>query len=291
VPTCRLAELARRIDAVNATPAPIVGFSTGHVDDPVDNLWIEVRKRPRHAPVKRGCARLAQSPRERASTPWHGLPRSRHHDRGERTMSRYRMYFAVCMAAGVLSSASAQKVATPDLPSPRHSQKVSVPAAPPRKGMTWGVGARLSADDAIVFVSCHGRPAIEGHGCEAYVGDTVCSRKRPLLCLSPDGRERPDGIATPASGGAMEAGFYSGWSGGRVALTRAVRGNRFARRTDADAYCAATFGGGWRVAEHHDGVTVDGRHGGWGFVAIGRVADTSRFWVAIDDTRANCWDP
>jgi hypothetical protein len=69
-----------------------------------------------------------------------------------------------------------------------------------------------------------------------------------------------------------------------------VRGDAFARRSDADAYCAAAFGQGWRVAEHHDGATSDGSHGGWGFVASGRIHDASRFWVAINDISANCWD-
>src|SRR5690349_9900963 len=78
-----------------------------------------------------------------------------------------------------------------------------------RKGMTWGVGVRVSADPGIVFVSCHGRPAIGGHGCDAYHGDTACRAKRPVLCLDVDGRTRPDGIATPPSGGVMHAGFYS----------------------------------------------------------------------------------
>jgi hypothetical protein len=159
-----------------------------------------------------------------------------------------------------------------------------------RKGMTWGVGVRVSTDPHIVFVSCHGRPAIGGHGCEAYHGDTACRAKRPVLCLDVDGRERPVGIATPPSGGVMHAGFYSGWAHGRVALTRAVRGDAFARRSDADAYCAAQLGAGWRVAEHHDGVDEHGSHGGWGFVAAGRIVAASRFWVAIDDTAANCWD-
>lgn len=61
VPTCRLAELARRIDALGATPPPIGGFSTAPVDDPVDKFWIDIRKRPRHAAVKRGWARFDQT--------------------------------------------------------------------------------------------------------------------------------------------------------------------------------------------------------------------------------------
>ncbi|MEO7324705.1 MAG: hypothetical protein ABIW82_07745 [Dokdonella sp.] len=160
-----------------------------------------------------------------------------------------------------------------------------------RKGMTWGVGARVSADPDIVFVSCQGQPKIDGHGCEAYHGDTTCSAKRPVLCLAIDGRVRPDGIATPPSGGVMSAGFYSGWARGRIALAPDVRGDAFQRRSDADAYCAAKLGAGWRVAEHHDGVSANGAHGGWGLVANGHVRAGARFWAAINDTEANCWDP
>lgn len=195
-------------------------------------------------------------------------------------MSHRHARFIACIAAGVLSTASAVEVNGPDV---RVSKEQTI-AAPVRKGMTWGVGGRLSDDDRVVFVSCHGRPTIDGHGCEAYVGDTVCSEQRPLLCVAIDGRERPTGIATPRAGGVMPDDFYSRWVGGQVALAPAVRGDRFASRTDADAYCAVTFGSGWRMAEHHDG-------GGWGFVANGRIDTDSRFWVAIDDTAANCWDP
>lgn len=292
VPTCRLAALARRIDAAGATPLPVGGFSTARVDDPVDKFWIEVRKRRWHAAVKRGCASFAQSramPRARRPRASAFHVRNRVTEEGS-AMSHRHARFIACIAAGMLSTASAHKVVVPQPTAAPHRQKVLAPDASGRKGMTWGVGGRLSPDDEVVFVSCHGRPSIDGHGCEAYVGDTACAERRPLLCLAVDGRPRPDGIATPRAGGVMDDGFYSGWAGGRVALAPAVRGDAFARRSDADAYCAATFGAGWRVAEHHDGMTADGSHGGWGFVANGRIADAGRFWVAIDDTRANCWD-
>lgn len=210
-------------------------------------------------------------------------------------MSHHHARFIAGFAAGVLSAAVLYAIIARGAPSPEQQvapppeQHVAPPpeqhiaAAPVRNGMTWGVGGRLSDDDGVVFVSCNGRPTIDGHGCEAYVGDTVCSEQRPLLCVAIDGRDRPPGIKTPRAGGVMPDEFYSRWVGGQVALAAAVRGDRFASRTDADAYCAATFGSGWRVAEHHDG-------GGWGFVANGRIDNASRFWVAINDTSANCWD-
>ncbi|MBA8889837.1 hypothetical protein FHW12_004084 [Dokdonella fugitiva] len=207
-------------------------------------------------------------------------------------MKRYCLPCALVLATAFAGSfAHAVDVAKVPVRVDDGAARIDAPPRVARKGMTWGVGVRVSADPGIVFVSCHGRPAIGGHGCDAYQGDTACSAKRPVLCVEVDGRARPDGIATPPSGGVMHAGFYSGWAHGRVALTRAVRGDAFARRSDADAYCAARLGAGWRVAEHHDGVDEQGGHGGWGFVAEGRIASRSRFWVAIDDTGANCWDP
>lgn len=171
------------------------------------------------------------------------------------------------------------------------SQKQAAPGVvAERKGMTWGVGARVAADPEIVFVSCHGRPTIGGHGCDACHGDTACSVWRPVLCVAIDGRARPRGIETPRSGGVMDAGFHSGWAQGRIALARAVRGDAFQRRSDADAWCAMKLGTGWRMAEHRDGVSADGAHGGWGLVANGRIRDDTRFRVAINDTAANCWD-
>jgi hypothetical protein len=40
---------------------------------------------------------------------------------------------------------------------------------------------------------------------------------------------------------------------------------------------------GWRMAEFHDG-------GAWGFGAEGELPKDARFWVAINDQRANLWD-
>ncbi len=161
-----------------------------------------------------------------------------------------------------------------------------------KKGMTWGVGSRLSDDKNIVYVSCQGLPRIAGHGCEAYVGDSACSSRLPLLCLNVDGRARPTGVLVPPSGGVMPTAFYSGWAAGRVKLSKRVKRNQFKNRSDADAFCASNLGTGWRVAEHHDGIVdANGAHGGWGLVANGHIPATSRFWVAINDTAANCWDP
>lgn len=50
-----------------------------------------------------------------------------------------------------------------------------------------------------------------------------------------------------------------------------------------DALCLATHGPGWRMAEFHDGW-------GWGLRAFGNVREDTRFWVRINDQKANCWN-
>ncbi|TXI75420.1 MAG: hypothetical protein E6Q43_03490 [Dokdonella sp.] len=157
--------------------------------------------------------------------------------------------------------------------------------SPQRMGMTWGVGAEVSRHNNIANVSCHGSPKIDGKSCDAYVGDTQCSLERPVLCIRVDGRERP--APSLFKDGVVPDEFYAGWAAGRVALAPAVRGDRFATSADVDAYCADTFGSGWRVAEHHDG---NSGKGGWGFTANGHISGDSRFWVSINDQNANCWE-
>ena len=186
--------------------------------------------------------------------------------------------FVVAACALHMASAQAEKIGI-------HLESAA------KKGMTWGVQPHHAADRRdVTLVSCHGQPKIEGQSCNAYAGDTACSLERPVLCLNVDGRPRPDAAAGSASKVPAGNDFYSGWAGGRIALTRAVRGDQFASQDEANAWCASNFGEGWRMAEHHDGWTRDGSKGGWGFMAQGRIPSGSRFWVAINDQPANCWD-
>jgi hypothetical protein len=39
------------------------------------------------------------------------------------------------------------------------------------------------------------------------------------------------------------------------------------------------------MAEHHDG------GGGWSWYAYGHVRTDTRYWVYINDTSGNCWNP
>jgi hypothetical protein len=121
---------------------------------------------------------------------------------------------------------------------------------------------------------------------EGYHGDTPTNALLPVLCLRATGLPDPGGLTPPGStpGGSTRRS----WSGAEVALTEPVAGYSLTSRSTADALCAARFGGGWRMAEFHDG----GRGAGYDFWARAGSGDfaASRFWVAIDDQRANPWD-
>lgn len=159
------------------------------------------------------------------------------------------------------------------------------PGDPPKvatkAGMTWGV-ALGEAPAGVVLVGCHGLPKTAAGSCEAYVGDTACTTALPVLCVNIDGRAPPPGLKT---------GFYAGWLGGRIALAPGTRGDAFENRAAADGYCASHFGAGWRMGEHHDRRTGSG---GWSFYGVGAGIGANlfatRFWTAINDTQANCWD-
>jgi hypothetical protein len=149
-----------------------------------------------------------------------------------------------------------------------------------KRGLTWTQYAPDACGQA--HVSCN--------DCNPYVGDTACAESRPILCLRFDGAincgEAPD--------------FYNGWTGATVALTPPVPGTLLTSPAAADAICAAQYGPGFRMAEHHDG------GGCWGFRGKGILPliptppSTSpangvpnlpnRFWVRISDQPGNCWD-
>ncbi|SHF28113.1 hypothetical protein [Streptoalloteichus hindustanus] len=134
------------------------------------------------------------------------------------------------------------------------------------KAYTWVVARQETNRD---LVNVHADQRSEG-----YVGDTPVGARLPVLCLRQDGRANP--------GGLNPFDYYNGWAGGEVRLAPAIAGASLTSRAAADSYCALHFGAGWRMGEHHDG------GGGWGWWASGNV---SRTWVAIDDQRANPWDP
>ena len=154
---------------------------------------------------------------------------------------------------------------------------IAVPAVatnPESHGMTWGVGP-APTQAGVTQVSCHGQPfAPTANGsCDAYIGDTACSTVLPVLCLLQDHRPAPD------------ASLRESWGEGRIALAPAIAGSTFRSQGDANNYCSARLGPGWRLAEHHDG-----QQHGWVFHATGTIPEGSRFWVANNDMHANCWN-
>lgn len=146
-----------------------------------------------------------------------------------------------------------------------------------RRGMTWGANQFPTGAGDIVVVSCHGEPKVNGGSCDAYHGDTECSARLPVLCVKVDGRPRPGSLETPENSAVV-------WLGARVALTDSVPGSSLHARSDGDARCKLDLGPGWRMAEHHDVAR------GWSYAAHGWIPSRSRFWVAINDQKANCWD-
>lgn len=141
----------------------------------------------------------------------------------------------------------------------------SLEAYADRLGLTW---QKISHDAAL------GVDLVGTAGGDPYIGDTACSTALPVLCIHQDGAADP---------GVVDTG-YEPWAFGKIALTSSVVGNTLSSQSAGDQLCFAEFGEGYRMAEFHDGW-------GWNFQAYGNVSDASRFWVAIHDTYANCWDP
>lgn len=142
-------------------------------------------------------------------------------------------------------------------------------------GMTWGT-YRVDPITGVLQVGC--QPANATGDCDAYHGDTSCSTELPVLCKRVLGLPQPATFTWPPDATHV-------WSGNVVATTPPIAPATAGLTTRAavNAYCAAEFGPGWEVAEHHDGW-------GWNFTAYGNVGTAPRFWVDIDDQPdATCW--
>ena len=175
-----------------------------------------------------------------------------------------------------------------------------------RKGMTWGqVGHQAAL--GVDFIGCTGLP---GPGCNWATGDTLCTQKRPILCLNKSAKIfRPD---YSAPGGNY---FTFGWTGGDIKLTRYYQGCAIKSRAHGDSLCQREFGCNYYMAEYHDGYYISGMglgtfyDIGWnwslatpashGFAAFGEscfqnpLKVCSRYWVAHDHgtgSTANCWN-
>ncbi|MGB0386413.1 MAG: choice-of-anchor Q domain-containing protein, partial [Ardenticatenaceae bacterium] len=139
-----------------------------------------------------------------------------------------------------------------------------------RDGMTWHKRSHIP-QFGVDLVGCN---ANDGFGeCDGYNGDTVCSTPLPILCL------KKEGLANPG----LNAGFYNGWTGGRIGLTWPIAGNQLTGIQDATLLCEHFVGPGYTIGEHHDG------GGGWNWYAYGNVDDSTSFWTYINNQDANCW--
>jgi len=136
--------------------------------------------------------------------------------------------------------------------------------------------------------------------CDPYLGDTLCTESRPVLCIKVDGTNRPHyprwSTLSP---------FYYGWSEGSIDLSPSVLGTSLTSLAAANQVCSDSFGAGWRMAEFHDGLYAGTNpeepfgsdwaitpksHGGWHINAFGNVRSDTKYWVSINDQQANCWN-
>lgn len=149
-------------------------------------------------------------------------------------------------------------------------------------GLTFGLMApAATAASDVVHLGCQGepKPLDQAHenACNPYQGDTSCRTVLPVLCI------RPSGAVPPSS---LEADFYKGWTGGMLSATQPVMGAILESEAIATARCEKELGEGWRMAEFHDG------KGGWGvqgYRGVG-LSGNARYWVHVNDQRANCWN-
>ena len=141
-----------------------------------------------------------------------------------------------------------------------------------RKGLSFSSPHTQESETSGVFLAVCGGTDDQPE-CNPYTGDMLCNIKQPVLCFLD--------IDAPVPATLSRA---QNWTSGVLALSSPIPGNRFARLSDANAYCAATFGAGWRVASFHDG-------GGWTLKGYGLApSDKTRFWVDIkDQPQGTCW--
>jgi len=148
-----------------------------------------------------------------------------------------------------------------------------------RTGMTWEKN-EIEPISGIVEVGC----GSNSDKCNPYQGDRACTDVLPVLCYNPLGLNAPTNADVPPSWFLTPSPYHK-WSGGLVATTPAIspQAENLVTIDNANAYCSATFGPGWRVAEFHDGTH-------WNFWAYGNTADNTRFWTNINDQKnGNCW--
>ena len=149
-------------------------------------------------------------------------------------------------------------------------------------GLTFAAVTPTSPQPDATAMGCHGQPGPTDkphkNSCNPYEGDTSCRAALPVLCLNPSAIAKPD---------AANGDPPVGWTAATLGATAPVMGAILQSRPIADARCEKELGAGWRMADFHAG-------GGWSFSGrprSGLLPDNStRYWVAINDQAANCWD-
>lgn len=167
------------------------------------------------------------------------------------------------------------------------------------KGLTLG----KYSHDPVLGIDHIGHNAIGN----PEVGDTVCTAKRPVLCLREDDSARPPYDVVPGQE------FYNGWIEGHFATTKPIAGTLLTSQAAGDAQCKKYLGPDWRMAEWHDPKLIHGMNatahyysaaystspwpvgvkptGGFTMRGYGNVRDDTRYWAAVNNTNGNCWNP
>ena len=89
-------------------------------------------------------------------------------------------------------------------------------------------------------------------------------------------------------------------------MTEPVLGSTFKSKQDMINICQNKFGDLFTAANHHMARYIPGMSstlyfyntwpnsgtlgGGWGARGYGNITANTRFWIYIDDQKANCWD-
>ena len=161
------------------------------------------------------------------------------------------------------------------------------PARPVGAGHGLTFAARApSADDSpdAAYLNCKSEPVPTDkpyqNACNPYQGDTSCRVVLPVLCIKTADSIK-DAQPTNAPAGA--------WASSTLGATAPVMGALLSSLDVAHARCEKELGEGYRMAGGFNNGGVDwamaGRRG-QGFMLGG----STRYWVAVTDQRANCWD-
>jgi hypothetical protein len=146
-------------------------------------------------------------------------------------------------------------------------------ADPAQRGLTFmALPDPDNSSLGITLMTC-GKNEDKSNICNPYLGDSLCQSERPLLCIIDINAPAPAYLSTPEY-----------WTGGLIAGTDPVRGDRFSTIQEANSYCSQIFGKNWRVASFHDG-------GGWAMRAYGSIGNVQqRVWIDIkNQPEGPCW--